>query len=229
MKYCPECGTSLTGKESFCPECGGELDGVGSEKVDSEGTTEEEKDLHVSSSQKGGGQKKDFGYATVIMLLVFLWALQFWWATTELLAFVLALSVAIPTLIVSYVVIRLIRLIQEETQGQERHSERGPQHRLRQSDSGSILAGGVWIFIIQLLLIWLPVVGSLIAGYVGGKKSGSVIGGVIAAIIVPLIMVPLIQFIPVVGQILGGVVVIAYLLFAIFIFIGVIIGGAAAN
>lgn len=31
MKYCPECGSSLTGEESFCAECGNELDSSGSE------------------------------------------------------------------------------------------------------------------------------------------------------------------------------------------------------
>ncbi|MFP4175137.1 MAG: hypothetical protein ACLFSW_05085 [Halobacteriales archaeon] len=57
------------------------------------------------------GQRRDLRYATYISALVFLLALQYWWTTTELLAFWLALGISIPTLMVSYVVIRLVRLI----------------------------------------------------------------------------------------------------------------------
>jgi hypothetical protein len=57
------------------------------------------------------GQRRDLRYATYIASLAFLWALQFWWTTTELLAFWLGLGVSIPTFLVSYVVIRLTRLV----------------------------------------------------------------------------------------------------------------------
>jgi len=57
------------------------------------------------------GQRRDLRYATYISAAVFLWGLQFWWTTTELLAFWLALGASIPTFMVSYVVIRLTRLI----------------------------------------------------------------------------------------------------------------------
>jgi len=57
------------------------------------------------------GQRRDLRYATYISALVFLWALQYWWTTTELLAFWLGLGVSIPTFMVSYVLIRLMRLI----------------------------------------------------------------------------------------------------------------------
>ena len=57
------------------------------------------------------GQRRDLRYATYISALVFLGALNFWWTTTELLAFWLGLGVSIPTFMISYVVIRLTRLI----------------------------------------------------------------------------------------------------------------------
>jgi hypothetical protein len=57
------------------------------------------------------GQRRDLRYATYISVIVFLLALQYWWTTTELLAFWLALGVSIPTFMISYVVIRLTRLI----------------------------------------------------------------------------------------------------------------------
>ena len=57
------------------------------------------------------GQRRDLRYATYVAALVFLWALNYWWTTTELLAFWLGLGVSIPTFMVSYVFIRLTRLI----------------------------------------------------------------------------------------------------------------------
>ena len=57
------------------------------------------------------GQRRDLRYAFYISGLVFLWAVNFWWTTTELLAFWLALGVSVPTFMVSYVVIRLTRLM----------------------------------------------------------------------------------------------------------------------
>jgi len=57
------------------------------------------------------GQKRDLRYAFYITVIVFLSSLRFWWATTELLAFWLALGVSLPTFLLTYVAIRLIRLI----------------------------------------------------------------------------------------------------------------------
>jgi hypothetical protein len=50
------------------------------------------------------------------------------------------------------------------------------------------------MFIISLLLFWLPVVGSLIAGLVGGKKSGGV-GPAIMAVFVPGIVIGVLLFV----------------------------------
>jgi hypothetical protein len=51
---------------------------------------------------------------------------------------------------------------------------------------GSIGAAVVWMFVISLLLFWLPVFGPLIAGLVGGKKAGGV-GPAILAVFFPAI------------------------------------------
>jgi hypothetical protein len=53
-----------------------------------------------------------------------------------------------------------------------------------QGKEGSIGAGILWMFVMSLLLFWLPVVGPFLAGLVGGKKSGSV-GNAIAAVFLP--------------------------------------------
>ena len=56
------------------------------------------------------------------------------------------------------------------------------------------------MFLISLLLIWLPFFGPLIAGFVGGKKAGGVGSGVTAFLIVALVAIgPLL-----VGAIVGG-------------------------
>ncbi len=41
-------------------------------------------------------------------------------------------------------------------------------------DRGSVVAGAVWMFVISLLLFWLPAIGLLVAGIVGGKRAGGV-------------------------------------------------------
>ena len=49
--------------------------------------------------------------------------------------------------------------------------------------NGSIVGAMFWMFLISLLLFWLPVIGPLLAGVVGGKKAGArrcAHGGVLA-------------------------------------------------
>ena len=100
---------------------------------------------------------------------------------------------------------------------------------------GSVLAGVVWMFIISLLLFWLPVFGSLIAGFVGGKKAGGV-GPAILAVFVPAIAMGVFLFVfgttmtglPLVGALAGA----GSFVFAAVgvgpLLIGAIIGGALA-
>lgn len=49
--------------------------------------------------------------------------------------------------------------------------------------NGSIISGIFWMFLISILLFWLPGFGPLIAGVVGGKKSGGVVNAIIAVIL----------------------------------------------
>jgi hypothetical protein len=53
---------------------------------------------------------------------------------------------------------------------------------------GSITSGMLWMLFISILLFWLPVIGPLIAGIVGGKKAGG-IGAAIMAVFLPAIIV----------------------------------------
>ncbi len=69
----------------------------------------------------------------------------------------------------------------------------------------------IWMFILSILLFWLPVVGPLIAGFVGGRKAGS-LGNAVLAAILPGIIVSVVLFflaslltgIPVFGAIAGA-------------------------
>lgn len=53
---------------------------------------------------------------------------------------------------------------------------------------GSVISAAFWMFLLSVLLFWLPVLGPLIAGYVGGKKAGSLGNAVLAAILPALIV-----------------------------------------
>ena len=71
--------------------------------------------------------------------------------------------------------------------------------------SGSVFWGGFWMFLISILLFWLPGIGSLIAGVVGGKVAGSVGNALLAAFggfILGLVHAGMLML----GAIIGGVI-----------------------
>jgi len=91
------------------------------------------------------------------------------------------------------------------------------------------------MFIISLLLFWLPVVGPLIAGLVGGRKAGGV-GNAIVAVFLPIVVtgVALTVFgsaltgIPLLGAVIGLGVSAVLLLHVGPLLVGAIIGGLLA-
>jgi hypothetical protein len=103
-------------------------------------------------------------------------------------------------------------------------------------NQGSILSAMFWMFLISILLFWLPVIGPLIAGFVGGRKAGGV-GSAILAVFLPgiiffvllfflaasLVGIPLIGIAAGAGGLMLSVVHVGPLL------IGAIIGGATAK
>lgn len=100
---------------------------------------------------------------------------------------------------------------------------------------GGIVAGILWMFLISLLLFWLPVIGPLLAGVVGGKKSGGV-GSAIIAVFLPGVVFGVILFalassltgIPVVGVAAGAGGFVLSLVHVGPLLIGAIIGGVLA-
>ena len=102
-------------------------------------------------------------------------------------------------------------------------------------NNGSILIGMFWMFILSLLLFWLPGLGALIAGIVGGKQAGGVMAGLTAAML-PGIVVAIALFfagtmltaLPVIGAVLAGGGLLLYVLYIPPLLIGALIGGLLA-
>lgn len=55
-------------------------------------------------------------------------------------------------------------------------------------EGGSIWVASLWMFVLSLLLGWLPFVGPAIAGVVGGLQAGTIGSALVAAIIPSLIV-----------------------------------------
>jgi hypothetical protein len=100
---------------------------------------------------------------------------------------------------------------------------------------GGAVRGALWMFLISLLLIWLPFFGPLIAGFVGGKKAGGV-GSAIGAVFLPALVLGVFLFVlgtaaglPLVGAVTGAT---AFLFVAVAaigpMLLGAILGGALA-
>ncbi len=101
--------------------------------------------------------------------------------------------------------------------------------------NGSVLMGMIWMFIISLLLFWLPGLGSLIAGIVGGKQAGGVMAGLMAALLPGLLVAAALFFagtmlttLPIVGALLAGSGLLLYLVYLPPLIIGALIGGLLA-
>jgi hypothetical protein len=102
-------------------------------------------------------------------------------------------------------------------------------------NKGSILMGMFWMFIISILLIWLPPFGPLIAGFVGGKVSGGMIRGFTAALLPGILLAgclfasgSLLTGLPFIGAIVAGGGILLYLLYIPVLLIGALIGGLMA-
>lgn len=100
---------------------------------------------------------------------------------------------------------------------------------------GSIVLGMIWMFIISLLLIWLPGLGPLIAGIVGGKVAGSVMRGILAALLPGLLLAgclfvfgSMFTGLPGVGAIIAGGGALLYIIYVPVLVIGALIGGLLA-
>jgi len=73
---------------------------------------------------------------------------------------------------------------------------------------GSLWSAIGWMGMLSLLLFWLPLLGPFIAGYVGGKKAGSV-GTAALAVFLPGVLLAVLSF--VLGTLLSGLPLIGIL------------------
>jgi len=101
---------------------------------------------------------------------------------------------------------------------------------------GSIVSGMLWMFFISILLFWLPGIGSLIAGIVGGKKAGGVGSAIIAVFLPGIILGALLFFLstalaglPLVGIVAGAGGFALSLVHVGPLLVGAIIGGVLAK
>ena len=100
---------------------------------------------------------------------------------------------------------------------------------------GSVILGAIWMIVISILLCWLPGIGSLIAGIVGGKTAGGVGSALIAALLPGIILAAALFFLgtalttlPLVGVIFGMGGLVVSLIGIGPLMVGAIIGGLLA-
>jgi hypothetical protein len=81
---------------------------------------------------------------------------------------------------------------------------------MRHEESGSVLGGMAVMVLLSILLCWLPGIGSLIAGVVGGKIAGSVGRALYAALLPSLalggalfVMATMMTGMPLIGLVAG--------------------------
>ncbi|MCC5886093.1 MAG: hypothetical protein JJT88_06615 [Gammaproteobacteria bacterium] len=107
--------------------------------------------------------------------------------------------------------------------------------QLRNRPRGSVLAGMIWMAIISILLFWLPGIGSLIAGFVGGMKAGGVWNAIVAVFLPAILLAGLLFFfgsaltgIPIIGAIAGMGLFVLIVAGIGPLLVGAIIGGVLA-
>jgi hypothetical protein len=73
---------------------------------------------------------------------------------------------------------------------------------------GSVGRAILWMFVLSVLLFWLPILGPLIAGFVGGRKAGGV-GNAIVAVILPGVVFGVVLFL--LASMLTGMPILGFL------------------
>ena len=93
----------------------------------------------------------------------------------------------------------------------------------------------LWMFILAILLSWIPFIGPAIAGFVGGLQAGEVSSALIAAIIPSLLVAGLILLLgtvvalPIIGALVGAGLFVVLLIGTVPLMLGAGIGGFMAD
>ena len=100
------------------------------------------------------------------------------------------------------------------------------------ADRGSVGSAMLWMIGLSILLFWIPTIGPLIAGFVGGRKAGG-IGAAFVAAIIPAILVGVLLVLlgtlvdlPIIGALVGAGLFFIILFESIPLLIGAVGGGA---
>ena len=106
---------------------------------------------------------------------------------------------------------------------------------MSETKKGSVIMAMAWMFILSLLLFWLPAFGSLVAGIVGGKVAGGDGSGILAALLPGILLAvgllvggTMLTALPVVGAVIAGGGLLLYLFYIPPLLIGALIGGLMA-
>jgi hypothetical protein len=98
-------------------------------------------------------------------------------------------------------------------------------------EQGSIGRAIVWMFVLSILLFWLAVIGPFIAGFVGGRKAGSLSNAILAVLLPALVFAACLFFfasvltgLPLLGFLaaMGGFILV--IVHVIPLFLGAILG-----
>ena len=100
---------------------------------------------------------------------------------------------------------------------------------------GSIASAILWMFLLSILLFWLPLIGPFLAGLVGGKKAGGV-GPAILAVCLPALILSagVVMFssillgMPLLGFFAGMGTFVLTLMHVTPLLVGAVVGGAIA-
>lgn len=100
---------------------------------------------------------------------------------------------------------------------------------------GSVAAGMMWMLFLSLLLFWIPTIGPLIAGVVGGKRAGGVGSAIIAALLPSIVLAvgigvlgATLSTLPVIGVVFGLGTMFLFIIHIGPLMVGAIIGGLFA-
>ena len=98
---------------------------------------------------------------------------------------------------------------------------------------GSVGRATAWMVVLSVLLFWVPVVGPLIAGFVGGRLAGGVGPAMVAAVVPSVLVAALFLLVgtlfavPVLGALVGAGVFVVVFLESLPLMVGAALGGAA--
>lgn len=102
-------------------------------------------------------------------------------------------------------------------------------------EKGSLTMAIIWMAVISLLLFWLPLIGPLLAGFVGGRTAGSAGRGLLAGILPAAVLSIMLMAIgtaltglPVIGAIASVSLFLVILVQGLPLLLGALIGGATA-